>query len=148
MDNEHIIGGLLRKRADIAGEIALAHDQLRVLQSDLVHVEATLRMFQPDIDFSGARVSRKPGKQAAGYGEMSKAVGDVLRGAGRPLTVRQVATEAMKALGLDAGDKDLVVTAERRVGASLRNLKRRGQADSRHGLGLALEWVLVREAEG
>jgi hypothetical protein len=70
MENEHIIGGLLRKRAGIAGEIAVAHDQLRALQSDLAHVEATLRMFQPDIDFSGARVSRKPGQNAAAYGEL------------------------------------------------------------------------------
>jgi hypothetical protein len=86
MDSEHIIGGLLRKRADKAGEIAKARDQLRVLQSNLAYVDATPRMFQPDIDFSGARVSRKPGKQAARCGEMSKAVRDVRRGADRPLT--------------------------------------------------------------
>ena len=63
MENEHIISGLLRKRADIAGEIAVLHDKLRAQQTDLAAVESTLKLFQPDIDFSGARVSRKPRAQ-------------------------------------------------------------------------------------
>jgi hypothetical protein len=139
MENEHIIGGLLRKRADIAGEIAVAHDQLRALHADLAHVEATLRMFQPEIDFSGARVSRKPGPLAAGYGEMSKGVRNALRESLEPLTVTQVADIVIQAQGLDGADR---MTVKKRVASALRNLKTRGQAESRHGVGLELVWRL------
>ena len=75
MQDEHLLSGLRRKRADISGEIAILHDQLRTQQADLAHVEATLKLFQPDIDSTGARVSRKPGKLSVGYGEISKHAG-------------------------------------------------------------------------
>jgi hypothetical protein len=143
MENDHIISGLVQKRADIAGAIAAAHDQLRALQGDLAHVEATARLFQPDIDFSGSRVSRLPGKHAAAYGQMSTAVRDVLRGVVKPQTIKAIAAEVVAARGLDVSDTALTDGMQKRVGASLRNLKRRGQAESRHGQGLALEWVLV-----
>ncbi len=142
MEKEHILGGLLRKRADIAGEIAVLHDQLRAQQADLAHVEATLKLFQPDIDFTGVRVSRKPGKLSAGYGEMSKHVRDAMRDASDWLTLKQIQETVMTARGMDLGDNALCVVVRKRIGAALRNLKRRGQAEDRHGVGLAMEWRL------
>ena len=145
MEKEHVLGGLLRKRADIAGEIAVLHDQIRAQQADLAHVEATLKLFQPDIDFTGARVSRKPGKLSAGYGEMSKHVRDAMRDAPDWLTLKQIQETVMTARGMDLGDDELAGVVRKRVGATLRNLKRRGQAEDRHGLGLAMEWRLAGE---
>ncbi len=143
MEHEHILGGLLRKRADIAGEIAVLHDQLRSQQADLAHVEATLKLFQPDINFTGARVSRKPGKLSAGYGEMSKHVRDAMRDAPGWMTLKQLQEAVMTARGMDADDAELAGTVRKRVGATLRNLKRREQAEDRHGVGLAMEWRLT-----
>lgn len=41
---------LVRKRAEIAGEIEKAEDLLRQLRADLIHIDATLRLFRTDID--------------------------------------------------------------------------------------------------
>ncbi len=142
MENEHIVSGLLRKRADIAGEIAVLHDKLRAQQADLAHVESTLKLFQPDIDFSGARVSRKPGAQSAGYGGMSRAVRDALRDAADWMTLRALQENVMTARGMDLEDSALCAVVRKRIAGALRNLKRRGQAEDRHGVGLAMEWRL------
>ncbi len=142
MEHEHIISGLMRKRAEIAGEIAVLHDQLRAQQADLAHVEAAMKLFQPDIDFSGARVSRKPGDKSAGYGDMSRAVRDALRDASDWMTLRAIQENVMTARGMDLGDREMGVIVRKRAGAALRNLKRRGQAEDRHGAGLAMEWRL------
>ena len=143
MEKEHVLGGLLRKRADIAGEIAVLHDPLRAQQADLAHVEATLKLFRPDIALAGARVSRKPGKLSAGYGEMSKHVRDAMRDATDWMTLKQIQETVMTARGMDSDDDALAVVVRKRVGATLRNLKRREQAEDRHGLGLAMEWRLA-----
>jgi hypothetical protein len=65
LKNDYIIGGVMRKLPDLAGELAALHDQVREVKEKLGHVEATLRLLESDIDFSGARVSRLPGPQAA-----------------------------------------------------------------------------------
>ncbi len=96
-----------------------------------------MRLFQPDIDFSGARVSRIVGPQAAEYGQMSRAVRKVLREAEGWLTIPALAERVAEARGMRNPDMAVV---KKRVGAALRNFKRRGQTESRHGVGLALEW--------
>ena len=52
MENEHVISGLIRKRAEIAGQIESLQTQLRAAVVALDNVEATLRLFAPDIDLA------------------------------------------------------------------------------------------------
>ncbi len=53
MTDEHVIAGLTRKRADLAGRIEHTQTALRQLIIDLDNLDATLRLFVPDIDLAG-----------------------------------------------------------------------------------------------
>jgi hypothetical protein len=50
MMNSHIIAALLKKRRLIAGEIVQLEKKIAAIGDDLVHLEATIRVFQPDIE--------------------------------------------------------------------------------------------------
>ncbi len=144
MEHEHVISGLIRKRAELAGHIDAQQDKLRALQTDLAHVDATLRLFKPDINLSGVKVRPVPGHAAALYGEMTKAVLDVLRTAPEPMTVRALVLGVMGAKGLAVDDGQLVHTMQQRIGSALRNMKARGTAESLRGKDARqLVWRLV-----
>ncbi len=144
MEYPQVISGLTRKWADIAGEIAVLHNQLKVLQANLAAVEASIKLFQPDFDLTQARVSRKPGVRPANYGDMSKSVYAVLRGAGEGwLTVRAIQEAVIAQSDIDPRDKELRAATGKRVAACLRYMRVRGNAEDRHGAGLAREWRLV-----
>ena len=59
------------------------------------------------------------------------------------MTLKQIQETVMTARGMDLSDDELAVVVRKRVGATLRNLKRRGSAEDRHGLGLTMEWRLA-----
>ena len=50
MDNEHVLFGLARKRAEIAGQIEHTQAHLNSLILDLDHVDATIRLFDANAD--------------------------------------------------------------------------------------------------
>jgi hypothetical protein len=45
---EPAISALVRKRAELAGEIEAGEVRLRDLRANLAHVDATIRLFSPD----------------------------------------------------------------------------------------------------
>ena len=143
MENEQVIGGLTRKWADLAGEIAAHHKALKELQANLAAVEASIRLFEPAFDFTEARVSRKPGERAASHGEMSKAVYAALRDAEGWLLLRTVQEAVIARCGLNVRDKAHRAVVARRVAAALRYMRSRGTVESRFGEGLMREWRLA-----
>ena len=145
MEHEHVISGLVRKRGEVAGQIDAAQNTVRQLMADLAHIDATLRLFQPNINLSGVKVRVVPGHAAALYGEMTRNIMDVLRGASEPLAVADIVTAVMAKRGLAADDGALVDSIRKRVGAALRTCKVRGTATSAHGRGLQLVWRVAPE---
>ena len=47
MAESHVVSALVAKRAEIAGVIAQTERQLGQFRADLVHLDATLRLFAP-----------------------------------------------------------------------------------------------------
>ena len=50
MAESHVVSALVNKRAEIAGMIARTKQQLGQFRADLVHLDATLRLFAPDLE--------------------------------------------------------------------------------------------------
>lgn len=65
MEGEHTISALTKKRAETAGEIERLEEALGQLRADLVHLDAVLRIFDPE----GAEKAVKPyrKREASGY---------------------------------------------------------------------------------
>jgi hypothetical protein len=55
MGNSYAISALSDKRAEIAGKILDLERQLRVHRSELVHLDAALRLLDPSIKLSAIR---------------------------------------------------------------------------------------------
>ena len=135
MENEHVLSGLIRKRAEIAGQLEAAQMQVRQLIIDVDNVDATIRLFAPDIDLEEIRPKPVPPRHTAFHGEVSRLVLEVLRDTAGPLTTKDLTRRVMEARSLNLADPRLVVTVGKRVGASLRNLRARGmvRSDAKQG---------------
>ena len=50
MAERHVISALRDKRAELAGRIVRIEQQLGQFRADLIHVDATIRLFAPDLE--------------------------------------------------------------------------------------------------
>lgn len=128
MENEHVLGGLTRKRAEIAGQIEHTQAALRKLVIQLDSIDAAIRIFDPQADLAMIAPKAYPPRHAAFRGEMMRFVMGALRIAEEPVTSRDIALEVMKGRGLNPDDAELSITIRKRVGACLYKLKQQGVA--------------------
>jgi hypothetical protein len=142
MENEHVVSGLIRKRAEMAGQIEHAQTVLRQLIIDLDNLDATLRLFVPDIDLEDIKPKPLPPRNAAFKGEVSRIVFAVLREKG-PMTGQQLAQFVMADRGLNAADVRLVKTISKRVQSCLRHYRTMGLVRSLKREGLHQLWELA-----
>src|SRR5579875_3176590 len=94
-DAEHpnLLNGLVAKRAEIAGQIEANQTTLRKLVADLDAVEATIRVFDPNVDLDAVTPRPVPPRHAAFKGEVTRIVFTCLREAKAPMTSREIAME-------------------------------------------------------
>ena len=105
MAEPHVIAALKDKRAELAGIIADLEKGINRHRADLVHLDATLRMFAPDTEAAGITPKAVRRRNAwFGRGECARLVYGILRTAARPLTSREIAEALMAARGLDPAD--------------------------------------------
>ena len=143
MADENVIAGLTRKRAELAGRIEHMQTALRQLIIDLDNLDATLRLFEPDIDLEDIRPKPFPPRNAAFRGEVSWIVFASLRQATGPLMSHDIAQQVMAERGLNTSDKQLVQLVGKRVGACLRHQRANGLVRSRPGPGQFMVWCLA-----
>ena len=122
-----ILHGLVRKRAEVAGQIERCRAELRDLQASAAHIDATIRLFNPDVRIEAIKPKRELAPHAALHGEVTRAVIDALRAADVPLTSRELAAEVIDARDLDGADRALEVTMAKRVRACLRLHRLKGR---------------------
>src|SRR5690348_2602985 len=114
------ISALVRKRAELAGLIELRRAGLETMTANLGHLDATLRLFDPEIRLDAIRP--KPPRPAADPGRpeiTTRMVLDALRRAEEPLGAREIARRLLAEMGT-AADAKLLRAAAERVGEALR----------------------------
>jgi hypothetical protein len=144
MESEHTISGLVRKRAELAGQLEYHHGIVRQLMVDLDHLDATLRMFDPEIKLDDIKPKALPARYAASQGEMARIVLTILKDAREPLASEQLTQRVMAERGMNMDDKRLLRTVRNRVGSCLRHHRAKGVLRSEQGPGQQLTWELVR----
>ncbi|HEY3695294.1 hypothetical protein [Phenylobacterium sp.] len=140
-ERPNTIAGLIDKRAELAALLKFHRAELRKIICDLDHVDATIRLFDPDADTS--RVKRYPTKHRAQKGEMIRFVLVALKRASSPLTSLEITQAQIKTRGLKADDQTTVLM-RKRVGACLTAMKAKGLARSVTTDGPYKGWELVR----
>jgi hypothetical protein len=105
MAEPHVVAALRDKRAELSGGIADLEKRIGQHRADLLHVDAVLRLFAPDLE--PAAIPSKAVRQPSGWfrpGELARMVLDVLRTAPAPLSVREITAQVMERRGLDPQD--------------------------------------------
>ena len=126
-EQPNVLSGLIRKRAEIAGLIEHAQAQIERYTAELDHVEATIRIFNKEVDIGAIGSRPVPPRHAAYKGEVSRLVRHTLSQAPDPLTSRDLALVLMTERSLPLGDKELAVVMVKRVCACLITLRRKGR---------------------
>lgn len=138
------IHGLLRKRGELTAEVETLRAQLDTRLAALDHIDATIRVFKPDIDIQDMPERPSPPANAAFRGEVQRFLLDTLRKAGEPRTTSQMAAAVMDARRLNTGDRVLRKLIEKRTGHSLSRLRKQGHvASERYSKGAELQWSLT-----
>ena len=144
MENGHVIAGLVKRRAELAGEAKALKARLARIATALGHLNATIRLFDPDYNLAAIRPKRPRGPDVAGRGEMSRAILAVLREAPGPVTVAAISERLMAEQGWDAADGKRARMMAKRVAMVLRHQERRGTVRPVQEPGRAVVWTIAR----
>jgi hypothetical protein len=145
MTDTHVVSALKSKRMEVAGQIEALQGQLRQAVIDLDHVEASLRLFDPDVDLAALPPRKVAPVSYDTKGDTGRIILETLRSATRPLSTEQVNHAVMVARRLDTNDKALCRTMMRRTNANLKHWKvKRGLIRSMPGVGQQLLWEVAR----
>lgn len=126
-DHAPALHTLVRKRAELDGELHRQECRVRELHQAIAHVDAVLLILKPDIQISEIAPRRPRPPHAARPGEITGIVVDCLRDTEEPLTSRALAQAVIEKRDLDGSDSKLEVTMAKRVRACLRPLRLAGR---------------------
>ena len=145
MAEPHVITALVKRRAELAGDIETTHERLHKMILDLDHLDRTLLMFDPEyrIDAIKPKAFRPPDDWSK-RGEMTRLILGILRLASEPMSCRDIAVQLIIERALDKEDHRLIRLMTKRVGVALRGQRDKGETISRLGPGQYDLWELKR----
>ena len=142
---DYVLTGLVKRRAELTGEIERIHLQLRNAVDDLENLDKTIRQFSPDFQVETIRPKAfRPPADWANRGQMSRVILSILRQASEPMTTRDIALELLITRALDQSDVRLLKLMTKRVGVALRGQRDNGAVRAAQGPGQFVLWEILR----
>jgi len=146
MAESHVVSGLANKRAEIAGLIARAQQQIGQFRADLAHLDATIRLFAPAMEPETIPPKRiRQTDLRFEPGGLSRRVLDALRRAGAPIRAPDLVRAVMIDNGLDPADRVNFAHVQWKVRDTLKRLGKRGLVAS-EGAGHGVLWRIADQA--
>lgn len=141
-----IINGLTVRVPEIRGQIVALESQIAKQRTDLTHVMATLRMFDPTVTDKAIRPKHptRPRSTFLVVGEISRRCLDALREAVKPISADEIAVKAMPDKGLDVSDQAIRADMTKRLLWALDRFALSGQVE-RVGRGTEARWTLPED---
>lgn len=142
--NEFVVSGLVKRRAEMAGEIERTQNQLAVLIHDLENLDSVILQFDPKYELGSIKAKAfRPPADWSKRGEMARVLMGILRQAAEPLSTRDIALQLMTQRALNVADKGLLRLMSKRVAVSLRDYRDRGVVRSLEGPGMYNLWEVA-----
>jgi hypothetical protein len=124
MAEPHVIGALRSKRSELAGIVVSLEQQLVQRRASLMHIDATMRLFDPDLRPEEIRPRRR---RACNVwfrpGECLRLIYDVLRDTPEPLTTRELAERIVEVKSISVADDRQRALIQKTILASLYRAK-------------------------
>lgn len=120
----HVIGALWNKRAELAGTLRQLEQQLVQQRANLAHLDATMRLFDPDIQTKNIRPRRSRARNVwFRPGECLRLIYDELREAIQPVTTRELAERLMRVKAIPVADNSRRELVQKTLLGSLNRAK-------------------------
>jgi hypothetical protein len=105
MAESHVVGALRNKRAELTGILCQLEQQLVQQRADLAHLDAAMRLFDPEIRPNDIR-PKQPRARNVWFrpGECLRLIYDALREATQSVTTRELAERIMRVKAMPAAD--------------------------------------------
>jgi hypothetical protein len=143
MADPHVVTALVAKRTEMAGLIDHHQKQIHRLAADLGHLDATLKLFAPEMDLRTLRTKEHRQRNAFfNPGEVPRFLLDTLRQAGEPLTSRALAEQVVAVKGLD-NTFATIEAVQKSLITALKALVRRGALAEGPKAGMARTWRIA-----
>jgi hypothetical protein len=137
----HIIGTLINKRSELAGLVRQLEQQLVRQRTNLTHLDATMRLFDPEIRPSDIRPKQRRARNAwFRPGECPRLIYDELREAAQPMTTRELAERIMRRKAIPAADDKSRELVQKTLLGSLNRAK---ETIARVETGGVVRWRLI-----
>ena len=143
--NSFVLPGLVRKRAELAGDIERTQADLQRMIRELENLDSTIRLFDADyqVELIKPKAFRPPDDWSK-RGEMTRIILGILRQAAEPLTTRDIALQLMTERALDTGNVRFLRLMTKRCGVALRGQRDQGVVRSAQGPGQYMIWEIAR----
>jgi hypothetical protein len=119
-----VIGALRDKRAELFGLVGRLEQQLADHRISVTHLDATMRLFDPDLLLQTTELQQRERVSWFRPGECLRTIYDVLREASQPLTTRDVAKGVVAVKGITIADDRTQALIQKTILASLSRAKR------------------------
>ena len=140
MAESHVVSGLVSKRSELTGLIDHHQKEVERLVSDLVHLDATIKLFSPELNLN--TIKRKQYRRYSRLfkqGECHRLAMDALRKAKAPVSTVKMVEGIMKFKGIPSEQYQTVCDS---VNNSMRYAERMGNV-RRSGMdGASIVWKL------
>lgn len=124
MAEPHVISALSNKRAELAAIVSQLERQLAQQQADLAHLDATMRLFDPNMRPDKIR-PKQPRTRSVWFrpGECLRLIYDALREAAQPMTTHQLAERIIRVKALPMADDRQRALVQKTILGSLNRAK-------------------------
>ncbi len=142
---DYMVEGLIKRRAQIAGDLAHTQAAMSALARDLEAIDAALRIVAPDLVIESVlpKLFRPPADWSK-RGEMQRTLLAILRMAPHAMTSREIAAQMIAERGVPS-DTGMLNRMSKRCKVCLRGMRERGHVKSTEGpTGFWLLWEIVR----
>jgi hypothetical protein len=137
------INTLERLHAELGGQILENRQRHQELAEQMRQVEAVIKLLDPTYSVRAISVKRRKANPFFKRGTLYRAALDVLRNATGPMTVTEIASAAVKALGVEDADKRSIQNVGQGIQRSLQNHD--GKGVERVGESVPARWIVKGE---
>ena len=142
MENEHVIFGLIRKHAEIEGEIMALNKKLRALSEQKSAIALSLKTFDPNYKHRLLPPIRPKSKSRIfPHGTFARGILEVMREASCPLTAREITNRLLAKYGIELSDTADVNCVLEKVRKDLH--RRKGRMFQFNNQGKIVLWSLA-----
>lgn len=141
---DQTLSGLLRKRAELAGEVETHRSRWEDASASLEAIDRAILVFSPGLTASELPERKRAPVAADGTTELQRFLLDLLRRSGEPVRTLQAAAAMGAERGIDPRDRVATTLLRKRVADAFYRLRKRGVVSAeRYGSGSELEWSLI-----